>query len=172
MKDVINDFQADNPLAGLCEPTDQPRSPQKIPEMSLGRNIALPWSVILHCLNRQKFSLASLYEHAELVREGYKGWEYASQWCGDGDGGQKLWILDGFYLPCRENAVKAVRRIPAPIVVALTEQSRFATVEHLVKSINALPAGLEMIPIGASLPSNEHNALTDFLTKLSRTRHT
>jgi len=132
------------PLNGLIEPTDQPEEqsrPKKIPAMRLDSSVALPWTIVLHCLNGKKFSLASVYEHAELVDEGFRGWEYAARACGKQEGGMQLWILDGCFLPCRENAAKALMRIPELFLEALAESAGFVDLRELVNAVNSLPSG-------------------------------
>jgi hypothetical protein len=132
------------PLNGLIEPTDQPEErsyPKKVLKMRLGSSVALPWAIVRYCLNGTRFSVASVYEHAELVDEGFRGWEYAARECGKQEGGMRLWIREGFFLPCRENAAKALMRIPELFLEALAESAGFVDLRELVNAVNSLPSG-------------------------------
>jgi hypothetical protein len=55
-----------------------------------------------------------------------------------------LWERYGFYMPCRENAAKALVRVWGLYLDRLVESLGFANPEELVAAVNPLPLASEV----------------------------
>jgi len=130
-------------VARLIEPTDQPEPRSGNIPFALNGRVAA-W-IVAHCLNGESFSIARLLQDLALHNVEPSYCITVVNLCGKDDDGLNLWRCNGLYLPCRENAAKAVIPLAAWFLKGIAEGFGFQNVPALVEAINALPSGLEVI---------------------------
>ena len=152
-KTTKNQETFDPEFEELIQPTEPPEYwPDEIEadgfpktKLKFGVGWRVPYAILAHCLKGDYFSIADLFGDMELSKDRPKDWLRVIEICSKGDHGLNLWWRDGFFLPCRENASKAVACFQGPVLRGTTSILGFQDVPALVAAINALPSGLELM---------------------------
>jgi hypothetical protein len=140
----------DPQLDGLIEPTDPPKYwPHELEADGYPRTCVkcaptfrLCYAILVSCLHDYWLSLGDLFRDAGFDDDTPEEWLEVVSLCGKGS--LNLWRLDGVFLPCRENAAKAVAYITPPGQRVSADQLGFDNVAALVQAINSLPSGIEV----------------------------
>jgi hypothetical protein len=138
----------DGRLVGLEKPTEQPKEHKAgrtaLPHSTVQFDAVVCSAIVERCVKGEWFSAASLYEELDFFKHGMQGWSPISRLCENGGRALMLWSRYTFYVPCRENAAKALVRVWGPHLDRLVDSLGFASVEELVAHVNRLPSGLEV----------------------------
>jgi hypothetical protein len=148
-----NHVVLDPGLVGLIEPSDQPEEqPQPDEDGFAGTKVThslgvvrVIFAIVGNCLNGFEFSIGDMLRELSQYRSSPEDRRTVVKLCGKEDDGLKLLRRDGLFLPCRENAAKAVRRLHESDLHAAAKAIGVQDVPALVEAINALPSGLELM---------------------------
>ena len=111
--------------------------------MGFRAEFRVPYAVLAHCLRGDRFSIVGLLNDMAFFQDRPDVWLRVIKLCGKGEGSLNLWWQDGDFLPCRENAAKAIAWLGRRTLSMAAKNSGYQDIPALVEAINALPPGLE-----------------------------